>query len=317
MKKILVLLIALVALLSLTACGKDVATPTSITAMSTTATSSVTPTQTVPSLSYTPKYILQSVFRNEKTFITERNEATYLKDYSVGNGSLSTPLLATPTEYAFVDLDEDHVEELIVNISADYGAYLVLRCNGLDVFGYEFGAKVLQSLKTDGSFMGSNGAGINYYCRLTFEGNEKSILYTAIKDSTMNRFELNGEECSIESLNEYINDWNLKEKAQWTPITWTNGSTPPENTVPSTTQDIQIVRHVGIYHNYDWNNREATLTLNADGTCRYPGGTKGTWEIVDNTIVMTLSAQYGESLHIAYIVNNGVILHDHFFQKMN
>ena len=161
------------------------------------------------------KGLLTAVLNNEKTFITEKGEAVLLKNYAVGNGELATPLYAKPTEYVFVDFDEDETNEMVINISADYGAYLVLHCNGLDVYGYEFGVRALQALKTDGSFMGSNGAASNYYCRLTFEDNKANVTYTAIKDSTMNRFELNGKECSIEELNEYINDWNLKKAVEW------------------------------------------------------------------------------------------------------
>lgn len=161
------------------------------------------------------KGLLTAVLNNEKTFITEKGEAVLLKNYAVGNGELATPLYAKPTEYVFVDFDEDETNEMVINISADYGAYLVLHCNGLDVYGYEFGVRALQALKTDGSFMGSNGAASNYYCRLTFEDNKANVTYTAIKDSTMNRFELNSKECSIEELNEYINDWNLKKAVEW------------------------------------------------------------------------------------------------------
>lgn len=161
------------------------------------------------------KDLLTAVLNNEKTFITEEGEAVLLKSYSVGNGELAAPLYANPVEYVFVDFNEDKTDEMVINISADYGAYLVLHCNGLDVYGYEFGVRALQALKTDGSFMGSNGAASNYYCRLTFEDNKANVKYTAIKDSTMNQFELNGKECSIEELNEYINDWNLKKAVEW------------------------------------------------------------------------------------------------------
>ena len=113
------------------------------------------------------KDLLTAVFNNEKTFITEKGEAVLLKNYAVGNGALATPLYANPVEFVFVDFDDDKTDEMVINISADYGTYLVLHCNGLDVYGYEFGARALQVLKIDGSFMGSNGAGSNYYCKLT------------------------------------------------------------------------------------------------------------------------------------------------------
>ena len=159
--------------------------------------------------------LLKAVLNGEKTFITEKGEAVFLKNYAVGHGKLATPLYANPTEFVFVDFDGDKIDELVINISTDYGAYLILRRDGLDVYGYEFGVRSLISLKTDGSFIGSNGASSNYYCRLTFEDNKANVVYTAIKDSNMNRFELDGKECSVEELNEYINDWELKESVKW------------------------------------------------------------------------------------------------------
>ncbi len=178
--------------------------------------------------------LLTAVLNNEKTFITEKGEAVLLKNYAVGNGEFTTPLYANPVEYGFVDFDEDKTDEMVINISTDYGAYLVLHCNGLDVYGYEFGVRSLQALKTDGSFMGSNGAASNYYCRLTFEDNKASVTYTAIKDSTMNQFELNGKECSIEELNEYINDWNLKTAVKWIKLKYNSEDTSKDPTNDNT-----------------------------------------------------------------------------------
>lgn len=156
--------------------------------------------------------LLTAVLNNEKTFITENGEAVLLQNYLTSH---SIPSLSSPIEYVFVDFDEDKVDELVINISSDYGLYLVLHYNGFDIYGYEFGIRSLNVLKTDGSFIGSNGAASTYYCRLTFEDNNANVIYTAVKDSRMNRFELNGEEAPIESINEYINDWNLKESVEW------------------------------------------------------------------------------------------------------
>jgi len=161
------------------------------------------------------KSLLTSVLNNEKTFITEKGEAVLLHNYLLDNSKSYSQLPASPEEYVFVDFDNDSIDELVINISSDYGLYLVLHYNGLDIYGYEFGIRSLLSLKTDGSFIGSNGAASTYYCRLTFEDNKANIVYTAIKDSTMNQFELNGKEASIQSINEYINDWNLKKSVEW------------------------------------------------------------------------------------------------------
>ena len=159
--------------------------------------------------------ILTAVLENQKTFITDAGKAVYLKDFYINDGNAANAIHAEPVEYVFVDFDGDSNSELVVNISLDYGYYLVLHYNGQDVFGYEFGVRALQALKTDGSFMGSNGAASNYYCKLSFDENRRNVTYTAIKDSAMSKFELAGKECSIEELNEYINDWNLKESVKW------------------------------------------------------------------------------------------------------
>lgn len=181
--------------------------------------------------------ILNAVLASEKTFIAETGKAVYLNGYHINDGNTVDPILADPAEYTFVDFDADGNNELVVNISPEYGCYLVFHYNGQDVFGYEFGVRALQALKSDGTFMGSNGAASNYYCQLSFEENQRNITYTAVKDSTLNRFELNGKECSIEELNEYINDWNLKEPVKWIECKKTETDTPNDTTVNEDSND--------------------------------------------------------------------------------
>lgn len=159
--------------------------------------------------------ILGAVLENKKTFITENGKAVFLKNYKIGEGYYSELIMANPCEYVYVDFDSDGKEELVVNISKMQGFYLVLHYNGYDIYGYEFGIRSLSALKSDGSFMQSGGTASNYYCRMSFEQNKINIIYTAIKDSTAGKFQLNGKECSIQELNEYINDWYLKENVQW------------------------------------------------------------------------------------------------------
>lgn len=84
---------------------------------------------------------------------------------------------------------------------------------------------------------------------------------------------------------------------------------------------------VGTYYNTDWNGRSATLVINEDGTCKYPTGSSGTWQLKDNYIEMNLGTvdytgvykggTIQDDIHKATIMNNGVMLHDHFFEKMN
>ena len=92
---------------------------------------------------------------------------------------------------------------------------------------------------------------------------------------------------------------------------------------------IESERVAGIYHSDNWNGKEATLVLNEDGTCRYPNGDTGTWTQEGNNIIIVLSRTKLENLggtigsgdgtstsyHTAFLVEDGVILYDNFFEK--
>ena len=112
-----------------------------------------------------------------------------------------------------------------------------------------------------------------------------------------------------------------------------------------------VNKAVGVYHNNNWNKREATLTLNEDFTCEYPDSSDTCeWSIGGKEITITLTSYilnknntsfsfFGdkttceqalneelkskkwecvqtESTHNATLVNNGVILHEHQFEKV-
>lgn len=93
-----------------------------------------------------------------------------------------------------------------------------------------------------------------------------------------------------------------------------------------TNKTSELNNVVGIYHSYSWNNKEATLVINSDGTCKYPTGKKGTWQLKDEVIEINLGkVDYSEiynggtitdDIHNATIVNNGVLLHSVLFNKI-
>lgn len=104
-----------------------------------------------------------------------------------------------------------------------------------------------------------------------------------------------------------------------------------------------IEKCVGTYYSSTWNGRNATLVLNEDMTMKYPTGSTGTWSLdgdkihlyLDGKDVKEMLKSFGindvneldsnkvdipqtqNSGYIATIVNNGVMLNDNFFQKMN
>lgn len=166
-----------------------------------------------PSTENDKNKVLIAVLNNDKTFIDEDGKAKYLFDYSINE-----TINAVPHEYTFVDFDGDDQDELVVNVSSDFGIYLIFNFNGMDVFSHQVDARSLISLKTDGSFMISGGAGINHYCRSIFEGSDRHVWPECVKDSTSGEFLIDGENVSTEEINEFINDWNLKKDVEWITI---------------------------------------------------------------------------------------------------
>jgi hypothetical protein len=78
---------------------------------------------------------------------------------------------------------------------------------------------------------------------------------------------------------------------------------------------------VGTYKTSTWNGKDATLVLNADGTCFYPSGCDGTWRVEGEKVVLDCPELAVPSLDIssireATIVPKGILLSGHFFEKL-
>jgi len=89
---------------------------------------------------------------------------------------------------------------------------------------------------------------------------------------------------------------------------------------------------IGTYYCDNWNGSSATLVVNEDGTCKYPTGDAGKWEkdnkniniflqkssIISNgsSVAEKKENEYNDK-HVAIIVDDGVILHDKLFKKVN
>ena len=108
--------------------------------------------------------MLLEVLNNERTFINESGETVYLKDYKPFNS-----IAAIPDKYALVDLDGDLRDELVIHMDTSMGVYFVFHSENNRVYGFELGERSLMCLKTDGMFLQSEGAGLNYLVTLQFE----------------------------------------------------------------------------------------------------------------------------------------------------
>ena len=154
--------------------------------------------------------LLLDVMNNEEKFINKDNKEVYLKDFKIVEEQT-----AKVDKYAFVDMDKDGIEELVIYTTSDYGAYVILHYENNKVYGYMIGVRSLENLKTDGSFMGSSGANSNEYSRMTFNKNSYNLETEAVYDGTNKDYKINNANVSEKEIKEYVENWNKKENVSW------------------------------------------------------------------------------------------------------
>ncbi len=157
---------------------------------------------------------MMAVLNSEIRFVSEDGEKVLLKDFVWGSDE-NTEFFATPSEYSFVDFDNDGVEELVVDITPNQVYYMIFHKNNDNIYGFLIGRRALQSIKEDGSFVQTGGAFTNYYCRMEFEGESYKIVNTAIKDEIAGIYEIDGNKSTIDAVNKYIDNWNSIKEVEW------------------------------------------------------------------------------------------------------
>ena len=156
------------------------------------------------------KQLLLNVMNNKQKFLDEYNKEVFFKDFKIVENQT-----AKVDKYAFVDMDKDGTEELVIYTTSDYGAYVILHYENNKVYGYMIGVRSLENLKTDGSFMGSSGANSSEYSRMTFNKNSYSIKTEAVYDATNKVYEIDNTSVSEKQIKEYVENWNKKENVSW------------------------------------------------------------------------------------------------------
>lgn len=74
----------------------------------------------------------------------------------------------------------------------------------------------------------------------------------------------------------------------------------------------------GVYATESWNGKYAELILYEDGTCGYPTGGDAIWKKDGKTIVITTNPGTLEKRdHICKMIDDGFVLHDHYFKKIS
>lgn len=156
------------------------------------------------------KKILVNVINNKQKLINKDNQEIYFKDFEIVENQK-----AEVDKYAFVDMDKDGTEELVIYTTSDYGAYIILHYENNKVYGYMIGNRSFENLKIDGSFMRSSGADSVEYSRMTFNKNSYSIKKEAVYDVTNKVYEIDNTSVSEKEIKEYVEKWNKKENVNW------------------------------------------------------------------------------------------------------
>lgn len=154
--------------------------------------------------------LLKDVMNNKKEFTTENNKEVLLKDFVIIDDEK-----AQVDKYATVDMDSDGIEELIILTTSEYGSYVVLHYENGIIYGYKIGIRSLESLKKDGTFIGSSGATSNEYLTMSFDKNKYKTTAFAIYDTVNNVYEVEGKKVSEEFAKEYTDKWAERESVEW------------------------------------------------------------------------------------------------------
>ena len=123
-----------------------------------------------------------------------------------------------PEQYAFVDMDNDNIDELVI-FDSMMNYYLVLHYENEKVNGYRIDVRSLIDLRTDGSFMTSSGAGINSISNMCFDGSECKVIDKALANDYDQEYFIDGKKTDQKTSKKYFDDWNENTtKISWNTI---------------------------------------------------------------------------------------------------
>lgn len=161
---------------------------------------------------------LFSVLKSEESFILKEDKKVFLNDF---HSDFSENY--TPSSYVFIDLDKDYFNELVVYAN-NGNSYLIFHNFDNNIYGYELPVRSFSDLKTDGTFMISQGALLNEFASISFDNYEYKIktlakAYYQASDSE-SVFEINNKSVSKDAIEKFTDEWIKKEDVSW--INYTN-----------------------------------------------------------------------------------------------
>ena len=164
---------------------------------------------------------LLKILTDEEWFYSELGQRDTLSSYCMG-GSGDLGLVAE--KYTLVDMDSDGTNEMVVYLSGGKDCYLVFRCleEYSMIYCYEISARAMTTLKQDGSFVGSSGAGILHYQSLQFDELNTSylVMERGYKNEMTNPavYRLRGKEVTAERFAQFTQSFDALADVTWTKI---------------------------------------------------------------------------------------------------
>lgn len=174
---------------------------------------------------------LTEVMDGKLQLMTDSQSVMYLSEY------LNVLEVNEIDWWEFVDFDQDGYSEVYAVTDSPIHSYLVLHWNGTQVCAFSFGARSMQTLKTNGWFSASSSTSESYFFRITFQGNSFTEHTLASFDTLSQIYQIDGKAVSKAEADQFLAQWSeLPEVTR-------PGSVPPEETDP-----LARCAYCGVWH---------------------------------------------------------------------
>lgn len=183
--------------------------------------SEIKSTQSPPNSTNTALKAYKTVLQNNAEFYsTNSKDYVYLNDFLINQEIYGAKFKVT--HFAVLDMDGDKVPEVVLELTVDNDVqfYEILHYMNNEVYGYIQVLRGFENLKTDGTFIYSNGAFDNGYGRLKFQTTTSEMdtlgcQKPANNDNTSEVYFINNEQVTSKTYDSFVKEQDGKKDAVW------------------------------------------------------------------------------------------------------
>ena len=160
---------------------------------------------------------MHSILRNEATYIDKNGNSVLISQS--GSADYVDDLTAKAKEFTFIDIDRDGEREMVIGITFDseyVDHYVILDHDGNgNIYGHLVGIRSLQTLKKDGTFNQTGGAGTNQIARLKLDKTKIEYIVLAENFYTDSIYTIDGKDVTKKEIDTYYDQFYAKEDVDW------------------------------------------------------------------------------------------------------